>query len=103
MTTPDHPESLHTMSQTITFPVALGDEVKDRITGFTGIVVALTEWFNRCQRATVQPPINKEGVVPPSEGFDVEQLDVVQTSRVPRKAIAQTGGPMPNVSEGRRL
>ena len=33
----------------------LGDEVKDTITGFKGIVVARTEWLNGCARVTVQP------------------------------------------------
>ncbi len=100
------------MSQIIKFPVALGDEVRDRVTGFTGIVVALTEWFNRCQRASVQPPMKADGSIPQSDAFDVEQLEVITAAKVQPKPVAydttpaapaRTGGPMPAVSERRRI
>ncbi len=86
------------MSQTIKFPVALGDEVRDVVTGFTGIVVSLTEWFNSCQRASVQPKLKEDGSIPNVEAFDVEQLEIVHAEHVkrPRAKIANpTGGPMP--------
>lgn len=94
--------------QTLLFPIGLGDEVRDRVTGFQGIVASLTEWFNRCQRAGVQPPI-EEGkmTVPAAEAFDVEQLDIVVHQKVVQKGIddgasqkpTTTGGPMPNVRQ----
>lgn len=66
-------------------PVALGDEVRDQITGFQGIVVSLTEWFNACQRANVQPPCEAGKVsVPVTEVFDVEQLTVITPHKIKR-------------------
>jgi hypothetical protein len=96
------------MPQNITFPVGLGDEARDTVTGFTGIVVALTEWFNACQRATLQPAMEKGKMsVPMSESFDVEQLVIVKqgkvarahASRVENTGAHRSGGPMPAVSE----
>jgi hypothetical protein len=90
------------MQSTITFPVSLGDEVKDSVTGFTGIVVSLTEWFNACQRATVQPTVDEKGLMRSADTFDVEQLEVIVPNKAPRKPSAQlsikTGGPMPSVA-----
>jgi hypothetical protein len=41
--------------------VKLGDKVKDRVTGLTGIVIARTDWLNGCIRMTVQPQELKDG------------------------------------------
>jgi hypothetical protein len=93
---------------TIVFPVSPGDEVRDSLSGFTGIVVALTQWFNQCQRATVQPPLDKDGKIPPAEAFDVEQLEVTFPNKVRPKLFApapvvettsRSGGPMPAISD----
>lgn len=35
--------------------ITLGCKAKDKITGFTGIVIAMTSWLNGCQRVTIQP------------------------------------------------
>jgi hypothetical protein len=91
------------MPQTIVFPIALGDEVRDTVTGFTGIVIALTEWFNACQRASVQPPVDEKGATRTADAFDVEQLEVITPAKVVRKHAqrnittgATSGGPMPH-------
>lgn len=80
--------------------IGLGDDAKDGITGFRGIVVADTTWLNGCRRLVLQPTkLDKDGKPRPSETFDVEQLVLVKRgergkSRVeapPRKV----GGPNP--------
>ena len=85
------------MRQTFELPVAMGDEVKDRVTGFTGIVVAAYFYFNRCARVCVQPRVDKEGKIPAAEVFDVEQMDIVQSRVVEQKADRESNpnGPMP--------
>lgn len=84
--------------------INLGDRVRDPITGFCGIVTALTTWLNGCQRASVQPESLKDGIPQSSEHFDVPQLELVdaavhkpvtlrpQTS-FDRVVVAGTGGP----------
>lgn len=59
------------MSQRV---VELGDRAKDQITGFTGIVVAITEWLNGCIRVTIQPAELHEGKPVESWTFDIEQI-----------------------------
>jgi len=78
--------------------VALGDEVKDRITGYKGIVIGLHTWLNGCLRVTVQAQELKDGKPVEAVAFDVEQLTVVQTKMV--DIMQPSGGPMPAASRG---
>jgi len=76
-----------------------GDEVKDRVTGFQGIVVATTTWLNGCQRMSVQPQKLKDGKIQETCSFDIEQLELVKTARVPgfeAQNRERTGGPCPD-------
>jgi len=54
--------------------IKLGDEVKDQISGFTGTVVAITEWLNGCRRITIQPRMLHEGKPVENSTFDAEQI-----------------------------
>jgi hypothetical protein len=84
--------------------VQLGDKVRDRLTGFTGIVIAITEWLYNCRRITVQPTdLDKDGTVKKTDSFDEDQLEVVKAgafkakveepAAAPAPALAKTGGP----------
>lgn len=65
-------------------PIRLGDHVKDTITGFHGVVVAVTLWLNGCRRMTVQPrDLTEKGSMPMSESFDEGQLVVLERGAVP--------------------
>jgi hypothetical protein len=74
----------------------LGDKVKDRVTGLTGIVVAYTTWINGCIRLTIQPQEIKDGEPVKTSTFDIEELSIVEAGAVqPKKP--NTNGPMPSV------
>lgn len=75
--------------------VRTGDEARDEITGFRGVVVAVTTWLNGCERVTIQPKKLHEGKPVETQTFDVEQLVVVKPSG--RAALRATGGDRPNV------
>lgn len=77
--------------------INLGDEAKDTITGFTGIVIAITEWLNGCQRLSIQPKELREGKPIDNHVFDVEQLEFVQSLRKP-EPVRRTGGDRPAVA-----
>lgn len=77
--------------------VKLGDEVKEIITGFSGIAVAKCEWLNGCVRVTVQPRRLDAGKVVSSETFDQEQLSVVAAGAVKIEKEQKTGGDRPNL------
>ncbi len=53
------------------------DEVKDIVTGFSGIVVAKTEWLNGCVRIGLQNAILKDGLPMDVQWIDEEQLELV--------------------------
>lgn len=59
-------------------PVELGDLARDGITGFTGVVTAITEWLNGCVRVTIQPAGLHEGKPDDSYTFDVERVKAVK-------------------------
>ena len=84
--------------------INLGDKVKDVVTGFTGIVIARTEWLVGCVRCVVQPPVDKDGKVPENQAFDEPQLELIKAKAVslvvepePQKFSPKrtSGGPMP--------
>ena len=75
--------------------IQFGDKVRDRVTGFEGIIIAKTEWFNGCIRYMVQPQDVKDGKMAEAQAFDEEQLDVVTPQAVERRQ-RQTGGPAPD-------
>ena len=77
--------------------VQLGDRVKDSITGFKGIAVAITEWLHACRRITIQPEtVDKESKIPDSHTFDEPQLNILKVGVKAPKPVAakkKTGGP----------
>lgn len=81
--------------------VNLGDKVRDRITGFEGIVIGITEWLWQCRRPIVQPAtLQSDGKPIDSQSFDEPQLEVIEPGVfVPPLEIAarpkrrETGGP----------
>lgn len=82
--------------------IELGDEVKDKITGFSGIAVARTQWITGCDRITIRPrTLKKEGGIHDIETFDEQQLTIVKKralilSDVETPKKEKRGGPGPN-------
>lgn len=74
--------------------VDLGDEVKDKISGFRGIAVARHSYIEGCNRISVQPVIDRDGKLPDSVTFDEPCLEVVTIQKISkRQNSALTGGP----------
>lgn len=74
--------------------IQVGDLVRDTITKFDGVVVAITEWLNGCVRVTVQPKQLKDGKPIDTFVFDVEQLQVLKRAKPAAKV--PTGGDRPS-------
>lgn len=72
--------------------IKLGCKAKDIITGFTGIVVCISEWINGCRRITVQPQEVRDGKPLESQTFDVEQMECLEADAV-KLVVSPTGGP----------
>lgn len=89
--------------------IGLGDLAKDNVTGFTGVVIAATEWLNGCRRLVLQPrELDEKGGVKSSETFDETQLTVVESGVVPGQNSVEatpakrTGGPRDDAAALRR-
>jgi len=59
----------------------LGDEVMDEITGFRGVIVSEHNYLYGCTRMTVQPLIDKDGKLPESITFDIDQLKILKQKK----------------------
>lgn len=70
----------------------LGDRVKDRLTGFTGVVTAKVQYISGCDQMLVLPEADNANKLNSSEWFDVERLEKVEHSVVKVKLIGQHGG-----------
>ena len=73
----------------------LGMEVRDRVTGFQGIITARTTYLNACSRLTVSPPVAEKGTLPDSQFFDEPDLVLVGNGVYvpPEPKPVRTGGP----------
>lgn len=58
--------------------LVLGCKAKDKISGFEGIVIAITEWLNGCQRVMIQPQALDAGKPIDAHAFDSEQVIVIE-------------------------
>jgi hypothetical protein len=73
--------------------IQLGDEVRDKVTGFKGIAVGVTKWLTGCDRYVVQPRgVNKDGKIYENQSFDEGTLEVVKTKAI-KEGKHDTGGP----------
>lgn len=72
--------------------IVLGNKVKDRVTGFTGIAVARYSYINGCDRICVQPATGKDGKLPDSVTFDEPDLEVIGKGLV-KENKKDIGGP----------
>ena len=80
--------------------IKLGDRVKCRYTGFTGIAIAKTEFINGCIQYDVAPSVDNDGKLPECVGVDEQNLDIIERQPFKKKAVKKkkkkstfTGGP----------
>ena len=81
--------------------IELGDKVKDKITGYTGIVIGITAWQNGCRTIGVKSLRLKDGIPQDAHWMDENQLTVIQRKARVIKPMARraeeksgrTGGP----------
>lgn len=62
--------------------IALGDKVRDLVTGFEGIVTSKIDYLTGCARAAVTPPAKPDGTLGDASYFDVTSLEVVEAGFV---------------------
>lgn len=75
------------------YEARLGDLVEDRVSGSTGIVVALHQYLQGCDRMSVQPRVKKDGTLPETKSFDAPDLIVLKRAAVQVTESGPPGGP----------
>lgn len=79
----------------------LGDKAKDRITGFTGIIIARTQWLTNCNTYALKYTKLHENKPMDAQWFDEPNIEIVKKKEAlePKK---KTGGPTEKVKETNR-
>lgn len=67
--------------RTMRYRIALGDDARHTITGFAGLVIALTTWLNGCVRVTLQPRELKDGKPLEHQTFDIQEVELVKAGQ----------------------
>lgn len=81
------------------FKFDLGDEVRDRVTRFKGIIIARTQWITQCNTYMVQKQLSRtEKDIRDPESFDENRLVITKSFKVKVQGYTAPGGPHPNVT-----
>ncbi len=68
----------------------LGDRVRDRISGISGIVTGCTEWLYGCRRIVIQAEDNKDGKPVDTFCIDEPQAEIIEKGVIkPSRPAAQ--------------
>jgi hypothetical protein len=61
-----------------------GDEAKDVVTGFRGIIVARTTWLHGCDRLSIAPTkLGSDGTPVKEHLFDEDRIEIIKKAKVP--------------------
>lgn len=80
-------------AKTVDSPFELGDEVKDKFTGFQGTAVCRHIFLNNCSQFSIQPPVKKNKELPDARAFDQDRVVLVKARNKKPKKEERTGGP----------
>jgi hypothetical protein len=76
------------------FKYDLGQEVKDKVTGFSGVIVARTDYMTGCVRYSVQcKKLDKGGKPQDWQSFDEDQL--IDLKKNINHQVKNPAGPQP--------
>lgn len=73
----------------------MGAEVRDAVTGLTGVVTAITYYLNGCVRVCVQPPSRENQVADTVEWCDVQQVERIGVGVRERMGLLRDRAPEP--------
>lgn len=71
--------------------IQLGQTVRDRITGFQGVVTGIVNYISGCHQALVTPRVKDDGSASDANWYDLQRLELV--GNVPM--VVLDNGPTP--------
>lgn len=69
----------------------LGMRVKDKVTGFTGVVTSIAFDLYGCIQAVINPGVDKDGKLQDQTWFDVSRLEIVRDNPVIEQPNFESG------------
>lgn len=72
--------------------VKLGQTVKDRLTGFAGVVTARVEYLTGCAQVCVQPGMKADGDFREARYFDETRIEVTDATPIVIEGASTTDG-----------
>ena len=73
--------------------IELGDIVRDKLTGFKGVVVAKIQFLNGCIQYSVLPKAKKTGEYPEDVGIDEQNIEIIsKRNQKPKIKRSPPGG-----------
>ena len=82
------------------FKFELGDVIKDEITGFTGVVMARSQYHTGCHTyGLLSQALGKDGKPIEWEWFDDQRLIATKKKALFERPIKPNGGPHPNAPQ----
>ena len=79
------------------FKFSLGDEVRDRITKYEGVIIGRTQWLTNCNTYLVKSRSLRDGKPMDSVSFDEPSIDLIAKEVLP-EVKQKTGGPVESVA-----
>jgi len=73
--------------------IELGDKVRCKYSGFTGIAVTRVEFINGCVQYGIVPKVTKDKQYPEEVGIDEGSLELVSPKKK-KRVVKDTGGPV---------
>lgn len=67
--------------------IAMGAKARDKISGFTGIVVGRCAYITGNDDILILPPVGKDGAYVEAKWFDVDRVERVAAPPKPKRAL----------------
>lgn len=73
--------------------IDMGDEVRDEVTGFGGVVTGYARYLTGCAQVLVQPKVKEGGDWQEGRWFDVDRLTLAKSAAHVHVVKTAVGGP----------
>ena len=77
----------------------LGNNYKDRITGFAGVATGHVRYITGCNQVLLAPTVDKEGKLRESQWFDEQRLEALDGATI---VLENSGTPGPDKAAPKR-
>ena len=77
--------------------VKLGVKAEDKVSGFQGIVIGLSQWLTGCDQVCLKPKVGRDGKIRDGQWFDEGQVVYLSKGLTAKDVKSKTnGGPQPD-------